>query len=83
MKRIDVNEQIIVTSVGFRKDLAAYPRRIEYKGSTLNFIDAGLRCLIGHGNRIAEILTLTDGQSNYKLRSDNHGATWTLVSIAS
>jgi len=83
MKKVDVNEQIVVTSMGFRKNLATYPRRIEYKGATLSFMDAGLRCLIRQGNRIAEILTLSDGQSDYKLRSDNQGLTWTLISIMS
>ncbi len=83
MKKVQINEQVTVTAMGFRKNLAAYPRRIEFRGSTYDFIDAGLRCLISHGERIAEVLTLSDGTSDYHLRSDNSGHNWTLLSIAS
>lgn len=81
MNRNNINEQVNVTAMGFKKDLAVYPRRIEYQGSTYDFIDAGLRCLIRRGGRIAEILTLTDGSANFRLRSDNRGSSWTLLSI--
>lgn len=81
MNRTNINEQVIVTAMGFKKDLAVYPRRIEYQGLTYDFIDAGLRCLIRHGARIAEIFTLTDGRADFRLRSDNRGYSWTLLSI--
>lgn len=81
MNRTNINEQVIVTALGFKKDLAVYPRRIEYQGLTYDFIDAGLRCLVRHGGRIAEILTLTDGRADFRLRSDNRGYSWTLLSI--
>ncbi len=81
MNRNNINEQVTVTAMGFKKDLAVYPRRIEYQGSTYDFIDAGLRCLVRQGGRIAEILTLTDGSANFRLRSDNRGNSWTLLSI--
>lgn len=84
MKKIQINEQITVTSMGFRKNknLVAYPRRIEFRGSTYNFIDAGLRCLMSCSGNIAEFLTLSDGTSDYHLRHDFNGD-WTLMSIAS
>jgi len=56
---------------------------MEFRGSTYNFIDSGLRCLVRRGARIAEIITLSDGISDYHLRSDNRGINWTLLSIAS
>lgn len=78
----EINEQVIVTAMGFRKNLAAYPRRMEFRGRTYDFIDAGLRCLVRHSDRIAEIITLSDGTADYRLRSDNRGD-WMLLSIAS
>ncbi|NTW62205.1 hypothetical protein HGB25_02240 [Candidatus Saccharibacteria bacterium] len=83
MSQTKINERVTVTSMGFRKNLATYPRRIEFRGATYNFIDAGLRCLVRHGERIAEVVTLSDGNANYHLRSDNNGGNWTLLSIAS
>ena len=69
--------------MGFRKNrLVAYPRRMEFRGATYNFIDAGLRCLVNCSGCIAEVLTLSDGMANYHLRHDNNGI-WTLLSIAS
>jgi len=56
---------------------------MEYKGGIYDFIDAGLRCLVRSGEQLAEIITLSDGNSLYRLRSDNHGGNWTLLSIIS
>jgi len=82
MTRITINEQVFVTELGFKKNLAAYPRRMEYRGSVYQFLDAGLSCLVRTGEHMAQIITLTDGQSQYRLRSDNHGGNWTLLSIS-
>jgi hypothetical protein len=83
MNRITINEEVAVTKMGFKKNLSAYPRRMEFRGTICEFLDAGLRCLIRSGESMAEIITLTDGQSQYRLRSDNHGGNWTLLSIIS
>ena len=83
MNRITINEEIAVTKMGFKKDLSAYPRRMEFRGTIYEFLDAGLRCLVRSGENLAEIITMTDGQSQYRLRSDNHGGNWTLLSIIS
>jgi hypothetical protein len=81
MNKLDINKRVIVTSLGFRKNLAAYPKRIEFQGKTYNFIDAGLRCLVRQGERIAEILTLSDGTADFRLRHNNDDNTWTLLSM--
>ena len=81
MKKIEVNERVNVTAFGFRKDLASYPKRIEYQGNTYNFIDSGIRCLVIRAGMMAEVLTLTDGISNYFLKTDNLGCSWTLLGI--
>lgn len=83
MNRVQINEQVAITQMGFKKNLAAYPRRMEFRGNIYEFLDAGLRCLVKTSGHIAEILTMTDGQSEFQLRSDNHGGNWTLVSIVS
>ena len=69
--------------MGFKKNLTAYPRRMEFRGSIYDFLDAGLRCLVRTGEHMSEILTMTDGSAYYRLKSDNHGGNWTLVSIMS
>lgn len=78
---ITINTPVDVTAMGFGRDLRAYPRRIEYGGATYDFIDAGLRTVIRTGSRIAQVLTMSDGARDYCLRSDNHGGSWTLLSI--
>lgn len=83
MNRVTINEQVAVTQMGFKKNLAAYPRRMEFRGTIYEFLDAGLRCLVQTGNQVAEVLTMTDGQNQFQLRSDNRGGNWTLVSILS
>jgi len=83
MAKLNVNEQVTVTELGFRRNLAMYPRRMEFRGNTYKFIDSGLMCLVKCGERVAEFITLSDGKADYFLRSDNRGANWTLVSICS
>ena len=83
MNRVTINEQVVVTQMGFKKNLSAYPRRMEYRGAVYEFLDAGLRCLVRTGTHVAEVLTMTDGVRHFQLRSDNHGGNWTLVSILS
>lgn len=81
MNRVTVNEQVAITQMGFKKNLSAYPRRMEYRGTIYEFLDAGLRCLVRTGEHVAEILTMTDGKQQFQLRSDDRGGKWTLISI--
>ena len=82
MTKTIINKEVNVTRVGFKKNLMAYPRRVEYEGTTYDFIDAGISCIVRSGEHIAQILTLTDGRSQFRLRSDNRGGAWTLLSIS-
>ncbi len=83
MNRVNINEQVAITKMGFKKNLSVYPRSMEFRGAVYDFIDAGLSCLVRSGEHIAQIVTLTDGSTTFRLRSDNHGGNWTLLSIAS
>lgn len=83
MNRVTINEQVAITQMGFKKNLSAYPRRMEFQGTIYEFLDAGLRCLINTSGHIAEIITMTDGKHQFQLRSDNRGGNWTLLSIVS
>ena len=83
MNRVAINEQVAVTQMGFKKNLSAYPRKMEFRGTIYEFLDAGLRCLVRTGTQVAEVLTMTDGQRQFQLRSDNRSGNWTLVSILS
>ena len=76
-----INKPVTVTAVGFKKNFTAYPRRMEYEGSSYNFLDAGLSCFVRNGERVAQILTLTDGIKQFRLKSDNRGGIWTLLDI--
>ncbi len=83
MNRIDVNEVVAITQLGFKKNLSAYPRQMEFRGRVYDFVDMGLSCLVRMGDRASQIITVSDGTSMYRLRSDNHGGNWTLLSIMS
>jgi hypothetical protein len=83
MRNTIINKQVQVTAMGFKKNLVAYPRQMEFDGTTYDFIDAGIGCMVRSGERIAQILTLTDGSRHFKMRSDNRGGVWTLLSMSS
>lgn len=82
MKNIPINKPVQVTSLGFKKNLSAYPRQIEFDGRTYDFVDSGLSCLVKRGREACQILTLSDGRSQFRLRSDNYGGLWTLLSMS-
>lgn len=82
MTKTIINKPVNITAVGFRKNLQTYPRQMEYEGKTYDFIDAGLSCVVRHGERIAQILTVSDGYMQFQLRSDNRGGLWTLLSMS-
>ena len=77
-----INIPVTITALGFRKGLMAYPKRMEYGGKSYDFIDAGLSCVVARGEKVIQLLTMTDGISQFKLRSDNRGGTWTLLSMS-
>ena len=76
-----INTPVTITSMGFGRDMRAIPRRMEFEGRSIDFIDNGLRTIIRKGERMAQILTMSDGDHEFHLRSDNHGGSWTLLSI--
>lgn len=76
-----LNTPVTILSMGFGRDLRAIPRRMEFEGRAIDFIDSGLRTTIRQGEKIAQILALSDGAQTFHLRSDNRGGSWTLVGI--
>jgi hypothetical protein len=75
------NIPVTILSMGFGRDLRAIPRRMEFEGKSIDFIDNGLRTTIRRGDLTSQILALSDGSQTFHLRSDNHGGSWTLVGI--
>ena len=76
-----INLPVTVLSMGFGRDLRAIPRRVEFEGRAIEFIDNGLRTTIQHGEKIAQVFALSDGSRTFHLRSDNRGGSWTLIGI--
>jgi hypothetical protein len=75
------NIPVTILSMGFGRDLCAIPRRMEFEGRAVDFIDSGLRTTVRRGSQIAQILALSDGTQTFHLRSDNRGGTWMLIGI--
>lgn len=75
-----INSPVDITAIGFGRNLRTYPRRMEFQGTTYDFVDAGLRTIVRSGERVAHIFTMSDGARDYRLRSDN--GHWTLLGIA-
>lgn len=75
------NTPVTILSMGFGRNLRAIPRRMEFEGRAVDFIDSGLRTTVRRGSNISMIFALSDGMQTFHLRSDNHGGTWTLIGI--
>lgn len=80
MKQL-INKPVTITALGFKRNVVAYPRRMEFDGRCYEFVDAGLSAVIKKGSIITRILTMTDGHKQFRLRSDNTEGIWTLLDI--
>lgn len=76
-----VNERIDIVALGFKKNLAIYPSRMQYHGMVYSFIDAGLRILSKSNGAIYEFFTMSDGISSFHLKFDRQARNWFLLSI--
>lgn len=74
-----INQHVDITALRFGRDMRAIPRRMEYNGRSIEFIDNGLCLAVGKGDRLMRILTMTDGQNDFQLR--DQGGSWTLMSV--
>jgi hypothetical protein len=76
-----INKPVVITSLGFKKGITPYPRKMEFEGACVEFIDAGISMIAKTGEHITRIMTMTDGSKQFRLRSDNRGGMWTLLDI--
>lgn len=76
-----INKPITITALRFTRGMKAYPQRIEFEGRDYEFVDAGISTRVKKGSIITRILTMTDGEKQFRLRSDNKGGIWTLLDI--
>lgn len=74
-----INRPVAVTAVEFTRALEPLPCRIEIDGISHRFIDRGIRTMVRQGERMLQLVTMTDGTRHYSLRHDAGG--WILVSI--
>lgn len=78
-----VNAKVTITAMYFRnrRELKSYPKRMEYAGSTVTFLESGLQYLVKRGQQMIQIFDMTDGTDTYRLRFDQDQFNWTLVNI--
>ena len=79
-----VNKEVNITAMYFhnRRGLKSYPKRMEYGGNTVTFLESGLQYLIKRGQKMVQIFDMTDGDNNtYRLKFDEGEFNWTLVNI--
>jgi hypothetical protein len=57
-----------------------FPRKIKYRGRTIEFTELGLRHPTTKGNRMVHIFDMSDGLALYRLEFDAERLVWTLVS---
>ena len=82
--RTSVNKEVTVTSMYFsrsRRQLQAFPKRIEFEGGEYTFVESGFHYLVKKGHRLVELFDMTDGINNYRLKFDNTDRIWTLVGM--
>lgn len=82
MKTELINQEVNVTAIRFGRSFDPIPRRIEFGGRAINFIDEGIRLSIKSGDRLTRLFDMSDGESNFRLRQASGQNGWRLVSIS-
>tara|TARA_B100002049_G_C16032056_1_gene355003 strand:- start:682 stop:933 length:252 start_codon:yes stop_codon:yes gene_type:complete len=82
MTKTTIEQPVTVTAVRFNKNFELTPRRIEFQGRTVDFIDDGIRLCIKKGSVITRIFDLSDGTSLFRLRQEPSSNHWNLLSIS-
>lgn len=82
MTKNNINSPVYITSLVFGRGNRAVPRRMEYLGTSYSFIDSGLRTVVERAGETIEILTMSDGVHDFRLRRESRSSNWTLLSIA-
>lgn len=82
MTRTTIQKPVAVTAVRFSRNFDTVPSRIEFEGRTIDFVDAGLRFSIRHGNKITRLFDLSDGESLFRLCQEPSSLNWNLLSIS-
>lgn len=80
--RTSVNEGVNITAWYFRnrRQIATYPRRMEWGGRSYTFRE-GMQLSISKAGSTTRIFDMTDGQSSFRLTCDADQSNWTLVAI--
>lgn len=82
MKTKFINQIVPVTSVRFTRKFEPIPKRIEFGGRSVNFVDEGIRIAIKSGDAITRIFDMSDGSQQFRLRQAADERQWQLVSIS-
>lgn len=82
MTKTTIEKPVLVTAIRFARNFEAVPKRIEFEGRTINFVDEGLRFCIKRGEDITKLFDLSDGESLFRLKLEAN-RTWNLLSISS
>ncbi len=78
---LSINQKVVVSAVTFDRQLETVPRRMEYRGTTYHFVESGLKCLVRSGERMVRIITMSDGNTDFRLRQGSDEYDWTLLSM--
>lgn len=82
MKTELINQEVNVTAIRFTRQFDPIPKRIEFGGRAINFIDEGIRLSIKRGENLTRLFDMSDGESNFRLRQATGQHGWKLVSIS-
>lgn len=77
------NKEVNVSALYFsnRRGFRAFPKRIEYDGREITFLESGLQYLIHKGQKAIQLFDMTDGEANYRLQLDPEEQIWKLLRV--
>lgn len=85
METVAINQEVTINSVYFKnkEGIETYPKQMEFDGETYNFLNDGWRYLVHKGQEVVKIFSVTDGNSDFRLKLDPSENHWTLLEIKS
>ncbi|MEO8691392.1 MAG: hypothetical protein ABI397_01250 [Candidatus Saccharimonas sp.] len=77
--KANINTPVSITSIGFGRNMQPFPIKMEWAGKTYQFIDRGIYVVSRRGDKITNVVTLSDGLKNFCLSVS--GGIWTLIKV--
>lgn len=83
MEKVVINKEVTISGLYFKNknELEAFPKQMEFNGEVYTFFNSGWRYLVHKGREVIRIFSVTDGNTDYRLKLEPSENRWILLDM--